>query len=466
MSQTHGRSPQDPVGGADGGGRDGGGGDGGGGDGGEGRWDPDSRTARVTRALQVRELVDAFAAVGVDVGVGGDEGDVGDRFDEMSFLYARGAVLARDADAPRVRRALGLDEQPPAKDDGGERAAARRPVRGRERAGSSAGLTRVELPAGRDTLEALAELDRVLGPGVATPDHVLHVCPKAYACPATEPVPSDGPGDPGPRDPALGTGVRVVVVDTGLVGDLAQRLPVLAGVTGDEEDPVAVGRYRGHGSFIAGIVRAMAPAAQVDVEAMLWVGGGLLESDLAPALARALESTPDVISLSAGATTRHGHPLLALEAFWEHRLRHVKGTVLVCAAGNNGDRGPFWPATFPWSVAVGALEPDGSRAPYSNHGSWVDVWARGSDVVAPYPAGDYTYAWPPHTGETVSFTSGWASWSGTSFATPLVAGLVAARASWSGESARDAARSLVHAARHHATAYVGAVLEPGMADAP
>ncbi|TQJ08385.1 S8 family peptidase [Lapillicoccus jejuensis] len=413
----------------------------------------------------MRELVDAFAAVGVDVGVGGEDGDAGDRFDEMAFLYARGAVLTRDADVARVRRALGLDERPPAKDDGDERARRRRPGRGRERAGSSAGLTRIELD-GRDTLEAVAELDRVLGPGVATPDHVLHVCPKGYACPATEPVPSDGPADPAPRDPALGTGVRVVVVDTGLVGELAQKVDVLAGVTGDEEDASAVGRYRGHGSFIAGIVKAMAPAAEVDVEAMLWVGGGILESDLAPALGRALESVPDVISLSAGATTRHGHPLLALEAFWEHGLRHVKGTVLVCAAGNNGDRGPFWPATSPWSVAVGALEPDGSRAPYSNHGSWVDVWARGSDLVAPYPVGAYTYAWPPHVGETASFGSGWASWSGTSFATPLVAGLVAARASWSGESARVAARSLVRAARAHATPYVGAVLEPGMADAP
>ena len=426
------------------------------------RWDPDGRPAAQQRAVQLRELVDAFAQAGIAIGVGPDD----QRPDEADFLYAKGVVLARDQDAVHVRRVLGTDQGDgePSKEDG--RPAPLSRVDGRPRSGSVEGLTRVPVPAGVDTLEALDRLDRALGPGVATPDHVLHLSPKSSGCPATEPVPSDGPLDPGPAgNDALGRGVRVVVVDSGLLDDVVAATPLLTGVTGDPE-PGSVGRYRGHGTFIAGILRAMAPSAEVDVEAFLYVGGGILESDLVPALGRALESVPDVISLSAGATTRHGRPLKSFEVFWEKRLRHHKGTVLVCAAGNDGNRGPFWPAAFPWTVSVGALEKDGSRAPYSNHGSWVDVWARGSDVVAPYPTGDYTYAWPPQVGSTASFTNGLASWCGTSFSTPLVAGLVAARASWSGESARVAARSLVRAARHHATPYVGAVLEPGMADQP
>ncbi len=431
-------------------------------------WDPDSDMARQLRAIQAKELVGAFAAVGVSIGIGPDD----DRPDEADYFYARGVVLVRDRDVERVRRLLGLEGDVPPKGTGQDDR--RTPERGRGRAAGSAGLTRVELPAGTDTLRALDGIDRVLGEGVATPDHVVHVCPKASSCPATEPVPvpATAPLDPGPTtDERLGEGVRVVVVDTGLIADVAAKTPWLAGVTGDEEQQGAVGRYRGHGTFIAGVVRSMAPAAQVDVEGFLWVGGGILESDLVPALKRSLESMPDIISMSAGATTRHGHPLMSMEVFWERWLRHVKGTVLVCAAGNDGNRGPFWPAAFPWSVSVGALDADGSRARYSNFGSWVDVWARGSDVVTAYPDGDYTYEWPadpprPQPGETATFDTGLASWSGTSFATPLVAGLVAARMSWSGESARDAATGLLRQSVRGARRGVGAVLGPGMADAP
>ncbi|MDQ2755752.1 MAG: S8/S53 family peptidase [Actinomycetota bacterium] len=429
-------------------------------------WDPDGEDARRRRLVQMREVVDAFAEVGVPIGIGPDDGSP----DAAEFLYAKGAVLARDGDVGRVRSVLGLDGDQPPKDIGQDQR--RTPTRGRDRASGSAGLTRIELPGDRDTLRTVDELDRVLGPGVATPDHVVHLTPKSYACPATEPVPAKDPLDPSPtQDTGLGRGVRVVVVDTGLVTTLAAATPWLAGVTGDEEQQAAVGRYRGHGTFIAGVVRSMAPAAQIDVEAFLWVGGGILESDLVPALRRSLESMPDIISMSAGATTRHGHPLMSMEVFWRTHLRHVKGTVLVCAAGNNGDRGPFWPATFPWSVSVGALDADGGRADYSNFGSWVDVWARGSDVVNAYPDGDYTYGWPadpprPQPGDTVTFETGLASWSGTSFSTPLVAGLVAARMSWSGESARDAATALLRASVRGATPGVGAVLAPGMADPP
>jgi subtilisin family serine protease len=167
-------------------------------------------------------------------------------------------------------------------------------------------------------------------------------------------------------------------------------------------------------------------------------------------MALALDETPDIISMSAGTTTRSGWPLVSMEIFWRTRLSRVKGTVLVAAAGNDGDRGPFWPAAFPWSVSVGAVEPDGSRAGFSNYGSWVDVYALGVDVVNAYPRGPFTYSEPPFAGQSTNFLTGLANWSGTSFSTPLVAGLIAARMSWSGESARESADALLRVARERA----------------
>src|SRR5205807_1011038 len=97
-------------------------------------------------------------------------------------------------------------------------------------------------------------------------------------CPATEPEPVDV-AEPVPAvetDPNTdGSGVLVSVVDTGFLPDAARAHSWLAGVTGDVEDfdPADIGPYIGHGTFVAGVVRAMAPKAQVRVEGFLTHGG-------------------------------------------------------------------------------------------------------------------------------------------------------------------------------------------------
>ena len=404
---------------------------------------PDRPPAKLD--VQLDLIVSAFREKGTDIGVALFPGG------GLDFIYQRGVILVRDAYLGQVRDIVG----------GGDTGD-----------GFRGGVTLYSLAHAkiRDAIEALAEIDRRLGIGVATPNHILSITP-VWPCPATEPdeVPDGVRPDPGPRE-CGGGGVFIYVPDTGLLHG-ASAHPWLAGVTGQLDKlpaPAAGGGvlippYTGHGTFIAGVVRCMAPVSTVHVTSDFDTAGALSEYEIVKRLDEALGLGPDIISLSAGTTSRKNLPLLSFEVFWE-RYRHHKGLVMIAAAGNNSTRRPFWPAAFPGVVGVGALGANGrDRAYFSDFGPWVDVYAPGEGLVNAYAAGDYVCREPPDIGQDRVFR-GMARWSGTSFSTPLVAGLVAARISRTGENGRRAAKALLSRARKQRIPGVGPVLRPGDGD--
>lgn len=249
---------------------------------------------------------------------------------------------------------------------------------------------------------------------------------------------------------ATGAGVRVAVLDTG--ADLAH--PALAGrwardragrVVGrdfvdDDADPGEAGSRAdagwGHGTHVAGIVARTAPGAALMPVRVLDAQGRGNTWVLAEALAWALDPDGDpatddgahVLNLSLGTLQRtdllrtvtelatctfdDDDDELRVPGFDADRARCAAGrtAVVVAAAGNGASASE---EQFPAAeavkgvVGVAASTPSRTLAAFSNAGSWIGLSAPGVDIVSTVPGG------------------GWGVWSGTSMATPWVAGTAA-----------------------------------------
>lgn len=292
------------------------------------------------------------------------------------------------------------------------------------------GLRRLST-AGLDVSAAVTQLRGRLGGGaVVGPNHVFMSTPHEHGGPFGPPVHADAP--PAKLAPAASgdSPVRVVVMDTGVWQDS----PLPAGcyaatpenfetITDGDADG-ALDSDVGHANFIAGVVVQDTAGAQVRIVKVLDSFGVCTEAELATAITALTDV--DVLNLSLGGFTIDDVPpaplALALGTFLAGGDR-----VVVAAAGNNGvaDR-PFWPAAFaasaePWAGGVLAVAAhDGTGVcEWSNTGAWVTVAAPGADVVS-------TYIHHP------LFTTGWAAWSGTSFATPKVVAAIVDRVATAG----------------------------------
>jgi serine protease len=103
---------------------------------------------------------------------------------------------------------------------------------------------------------------------------------------------------------------------------------------------------------------------------------------------------------------------------------HDMGAILVAAAGNSSNDVENYPAAFDGVIAVAAIDETGKKADFSNYGIWVDIAAPGENILSAIPNSQWTYL------------------SGTSMATPVVAGVAALVASlhpdWESEKVMSA----------------------------
>jgi subtilisin family serine protease len=159
----------------------------------------------------------------------------------------------------------------------------------------------------------------------------------------------------------------------------------------------------GHGTMTSGLVHLVAPKAQIlPLKAFSSNGTGYL-SNIVAALYYAVQHHANVVNMSFDLSSNS--PSLTQAVSYANKA----GVVLVAAAGNESTSAPVYPAALNnYVVGIASTTNWDSRSTFSNYGS-VDVLiaAPGENIVSTFPGGTY------------------ASASGTSFSSPLVAGSVA-----------------------------------------
>jgi subtilisin family serine protease len=204
--------------------------------------------------------------------------------------------------------------------------------------------------------------------------------------------------------------VVVAVVDTGVDPSQPDLRGALVGGA-NLIDPAAPPRDdHGHGTAVAGVVAARTNNSQgmagvcwfclvMPVKVLDSRGSGD-DTRIAAGIVWAVDHGARVINLSLGGPGSTPELEAAL-AYATH-----KGAIAVAAAGNSGTTVPFYPAADVNALSVAATTTADRAYTWSNYGSWVDVAAPGCNV-APALGGGY------------------ATFCGTSSATPIVSGLAA-----------------------------------------
>jgi subtilisin family serine protease len=212
-----------------------------------------------------------------------------------------------------------------------------------------------------------------------------------------------------------GAGVVVAVIDTGVSPHpdlLPNLMPGYDFVEGDADPSDArnglddngngrVDEVFGHGTHVAGVIKLVAPDARIMPLRVLDADGSGLMLDVAQAFAYAINNGAHVINLSLGSQA----PSALLEDLVQQAA--ARNIIVVASAGNLADDREQYPAASSCAIGVISVDVVDNVSAFSNYGKWVDFSAPGEAIYSTFPP------------------NGYAHWSGTSMATPFVAGQAA-----------------------------------------
>jgi subtilisin family serine protease len=203
---------------------------------------------------------------------------------------------------------------------------------------------------------------------------------------------------------ATGSGTVVAVLDTGaalnhpaLIGHFLPGYNAIYPALPPNDVPDgAANNEVGHGTMVAGIIARLAPQAQIMPVRVLNGDGAGTILNVVKGIQYAIANGAQVINMSFSSSVNSSALNDALDS------AEIAGVVLVASAGNENVHIPGTIAAGRGILAVGAVEADNTKSPYSNYGSFIDVVAPGSGIRSTF------------------WDGGYASWSGTSFAAPFV----------------------------------------------
>jgi thermitase len=217
--------------------------------------------------------------------------------------------------------------------------------------------------------------------------------------------------------PATG-GVPVGIVDTGIDAgheDLAGKVSACGAAADGRVTDGECTDSEGHGTHVAGTIGALADnrvgvvgvafsSPLIVCRALGGADGSGTVADVAACIRWAHDRGAKVISMSLGGPSSH---TLAEAAKSAYARGGRSGSLLVAAAGNDGDSTIEYPAGLDQVVSVAAIDARDNVAPFSNENADVELAAPGVDILSTKLGGGYI------------------AYSGTSMATPHVAGAAA-----------------------------------------